>query len=141
MNDCIASCPSEVKTALHVAIALVLQSPVHVFLARFGKDYVLFDVGAPGKEYADVLLSSLETALRDGRLRLVALTHGHSDHVGALEALVQKYPDVQVLFHQDEATYITGQRAHLVLELQCCIPLTRCASYVLYRPRIGPCHH
>ena len=102
---------------------------MHVFLARFGKDHVLFDVGAPGKEYADVLLSGLETALGDGRLQLVALTHGHSDHVGALEALVQKYPDVHVVFHQDEATYITGQHADLVLELQCCISLMRCASH------------
>ncbi|CAK0785164.1 hypothetical protein CVIRNUC_008370 [Coccomyxa viridis] len=88
---------------------LGVWAPVHVLLASFGKDYVLFDAGAPGREYADFLLPRLETALGDGQLRLIALTHGHSDHVGALEALVQKYPDVQVVFHQDEAPYITGQ--------------------------------
>ena len=106
-----------------------------MFLAKFGKDHVLFDAGAPGKEYADFLLPSLETALGDGQLRLVALTHGHSDHVGALEALVQEYPDVQVVFHQDEATYITGQCAHPVLEPQCCKLLTRHASRLVCCPR------
>ena len=77
-----------------------------MFLARFGEDHILFDAGAPG----------------NGQLRLVALTHGHSDHVGAMQALVQKHPDVQAVFHQDEAPYITGPHAHLVLGLQCCIP-------------------
>ena len=105
-----------------------------MFLARLGEDHILFDAGAPGKEYADFLLPALETALEDGQLRLVALTHGHSDHIGALEALVRKYPDVQVVFHQDEAAYITGPHAHLVLGLQCCIPLTRRASHLVCCP-------
>ena len=111
-----------------------------MFLARFGKDHVLFDAGAPGKEYADFLLPALETALGNGQLRLVALTHGHSDHVGAMQALVQKHPDVQAVFHQDEAPYITGPHAHLVLALQCCIPLTRHACHLVCCPRRVPYH-
>ena len=71
----------------------------------------------------------------------MTLTHGHSDYVGALEELVQKYPDVQVVFHQDEATYITGQPAHLVLESQRCISLIRRASPLVYRPRGEPYRH
>lgn len=118
----------------------VLQAPVHVLLASFGKDYVLFDAGAPGREYADFLLPRLETALGDGQLRLIALTHGHSDHVGALEALVQKYPDVQVVFHQDEAPYITGQHTYLVLALQCCTPSRRLTSHLVRCSEKRPYH-
>ena len=37
-----------------------------------------------------------------------AVTHGHIDHVGALEALVKEYPEVQALFHEAEAPFLTG---------------------------------
>ena len=37
-----------------------------------------------------------------------AVTHGHSDHVGVLEAVTKQYPDAQVFFHEEEAPYLTG---------------------------------
>lgn len=36
------------------------------------------------------------------------VTHGHIDHVGPLEALVEEYPKVQILFHEAEAPFLTG---------------------------------
>lgn len=44
-----------------------------------------------------------------------AVTHGHNDHVGALHALVEEYPDVQVGFPEAEAPYLTGESARPVL--------------------------
>ncbi|CAL8463778.1 g3312 [Coccomyxa elongata] len=81
---------------------------VHVFLVKIGQDYVLVDVGAPGKQYEQILIAGLREAVKDGNLRWVILTHGHIDHVGALEALVKEYPQVQVAFHEAEAPFLTG---------------------------------
>ncbi|BDA48329.1 probable metallo-hydrolase YflN [Coccomyxa sp. Obi] len=81
---------------------------VHVFLVKIGQDYILVDVGAPGEEYEQIVSAGLQEAVKDGELRWVILTHGHIDHVGALEALVKEYPKVQVLFHEAEAPFLTG---------------------------------
>ncbi len=37
-----------------------------------------------------------------------AVTHGHIDHVGALASLLKAYPDLQVIFHEKEAPFLTG---------------------------------
>ena len=86
-----------------------LQADIHVFLVRLGNDYVLVDAGAPGLAYEEILLQGLSKELEAGRLRLVLLTHGHIDHVGALEALVARYPEALVAFHEEEAPYLTGR--------------------------------
>ncbi len=39
-----------------------------------------------------------------------AVTHGHIDHVGALVSLRKEYPDVQVVYYQKEAPFLTGHR-------------------------------
>jgi glyoxylase-like metal-dependent hydrolase (beta-lactamase superfamily II) len=41
----------------------------------------------------------------------VVLTHGHFDHVGALEGLLEMW-DVPVYAHRDEVSYLTGQRSY-----------------------------
>lgn len=44
---------------------------VHVFLIRNGQDYILVDVGAPGKEYEQILGAELREAVKGGKLRWV----------------------------------------------------------------------
>ncbi len=44
---------------------------VHVFLVNIGQDYILVDVGAPGKEYERILSAGLREAVKDGSLRWV----------------------------------------------------------------------
>jgi len=86
-----------------------LQAHIHVFLIKFGNDHILVDVGAPEQEYEWILLNGLDKTLgSNGKLRLLLLTHGHIDHIGAIKALVAMYPDIQVAFHKDEAPYVTG---------------------------------
>jgi glyoxylase-like metal-dependent hydrolase (beta-lactamase superfamily II) len=47
----------------------------------------------------------LEMVARSGlALREVWLTHGHYDHVGAIPALLEKYPDLPVYIHKKDLT-------------------------------------
>src|SRR5687768_15395137 len=41
----------------------------------------------------------------------IVLTHGHFDHVGALDELLNTW-DVPVYAHQEEAPYLTGSRSY-----------------------------
>ena len=43
-------------------------------------------------------------------IRRIALTHGHGDHVGSLDALKEKLPDVEVLMPEIDAQIHAGQR-------------------------------
>lgn len=37
-----------------------------------------------------------------------AVTHGHIDHVGAIEPLIALYPDLRIIFHEKEAPFLEG---------------------------------
>jgi len=43
----------------------------------------------------------------------VVLTHGHIDHIGGLEALRAKYPDIKVHIHKLDSDMLTGQKSNL----------------------------
>lgn len=51
--------------------------------------------GSPGRVLAMIEKSGLE-------LKMILLTHGHWDHVGAIPALLEKYPDIPVYAHEAE---------------------------------------
>ncbi len=36
------------------------------------------------------------------------VTHGHIDHVGAIEPLMAAYPGLKIIFHETEAPYLEG---------------------------------
>lgn len=38
----------------------------------------------------------------------ILLTHAHFDHIGAVKALTEIYPDIKVVMHLDEVDYITS---------------------------------
>ncbi|QHT62759.1 MBL fold metallo-hydrolase [Paenibacillus lycopersici] len=42
-------------------------------------------------------------------VRRIALTHGHSDHTGAIQGLLAKYPGADVLAHEIEIPYMEGR--------------------------------
>ncbi len=92
-----------------------------MFLLQFGTDYLLIDAGPPGEEYAEFLIKGLKKEIGSGHLRLVVLTHGHIDHVGALPALKQAYPEAHVAFHTEESPYLTGQPQTAYLVWTSCI--------------------
>ncbi len=51
--------------------------------------------GSPERVLAMIEKSGLE-------LKMILLTHGHWDHVGAIPALLEKYPDIPVYAHEAE---------------------------------------
>ena len=66
---------------------------VNAYLVREDDGFTLVDTTLGGG--ADDLIGAAQAA--GGEIRRIALTHGHGDHVGSVEALKQKLgPDVQV---------------------------------------------
>jgi glyoxylase-like metal-dependent hydrolase (beta-lactamase superfamily II) len=54
---------------------------------------------------ADMLI-----AAAPGTIRRIALTHGHGDHVGSLDDLKKRLPDVEVLMPEIDAQIHAGER-------------------------------
>ncbi|MBB6451410.1 glyoxylase-like metal-dependent hydrolase (beta-lactamase superfamily II) [Geomicrobium halophilum] len=46
---------------------------------------------------------------REGVLQRIALTHGHPDHVGALNAILSENP-IRVFVHELEISYVLGEK-------------------------------
>ena len=63
-------------------------------------DDVLIDCGPASR--VDTLLE----ALGDARPRVIALTHIHLDHAGAVGTLVERWPDVEVWVHERGAPHL-----------------------------------
>lgn len=72
--------------------------------------WVLVDAGMMGG--AKAILAAAETRFGSGsRPAAIVLTHGHFDHVGALEELVRQW-DVPVMAHELEFPYLDGRAAY-----------------------------
>jgi glyoxylase-like metal-dependent hydrolase (beta-lactamase superfamily II) len=79
---------------------------VNVFIVRSGESWVLVDCGLRG--YADAIRRAAEAYVGGSRPpHAIVLTHGHFDHVGSLDALLESW-DVPVFAHPLEAPYLTG---------------------------------
>lgn len=66
-----------------------------------------------GVTLVDTTLKAAEQliAAAPGTIRRIALTHGHGDHVGSLDELKRRLPDVEVLMPEIDAQIHTGERA------------------------------
>ena len=73
-------------------------------------EWVLVDAGMPRS--AGTIRRAAEARYgRGARPRAIVLTHGHFDHVGALEQLAEEW-DVPVYSHELELPYITGRSSY-----------------------------
>jgi glyoxylase-like metal-dependent hydrolase (beta-lactamase superfamily II) len=80
---------------------------VNVCLVRSGSSWVLVDAGLRG--YANTIRSAAEQLVGASRPpEAIVLTHGHFDHIGSLEALLDSW-DVPVYAHRLERPYLTGE--------------------------------
>jgi glyoxylase-like metal-dependent hydrolase (beta-lactamase superfamily II) len=80
---------------------------VNAFLVREEDGFTLVDTTTGGG--ADELIAAARTA--GGDIRRIALTHGHGDHVGSLDALVEQLGDsVEVLMPQLDARIHAGEK-------------------------------
>ncbi|KQL52248.1 hydrolase glyoxylase [Heyndrickxia shackletonii] len=78
--------------------------PIHVWLVADENGVTLVDAGIPSM--AKGILKTIERIQR-GPLQTVLLTHGHSDHVGALNVIL-KEKNVPVYAHSVEIPYMEG---------------------------------
>lgn len=79
--------------------------PVHVWVVVEDAGVTLVDTGFPFM--ARGILRFIH-GLNTGQLRRILLTHGHSDHVGAANQIVQHEP-VPVYAHRIELPYMNGE--------------------------------
>ncbi|MFG6113648.1 MBL fold metallo-hydrolase [Halobacillus sp. MO56] len=71
------------------------------------QDWVLVDAGMP-KSADEILATAQELYGENNRPKAIILTHGHFDHVGAVEELVEHW-GVPVYAHELEMPYLTGE--------------------------------
>ena len=80
---------------------------VNAFLVREDDGFTLVDTTVGGG--ADELIAAARNA--GAEIRRIALTHGHGDHVGSLDALKEKLKDsVEVLMPQLDARIHAGEK-------------------------------
>ena len=72
--------------------------------------WVLIDAGVAGSA-AIILKAASERFGENARPAAIVLTHGHFDHVGALETLAQKW-DVPIYAHPHEHPFLNGESSY-----------------------------
>jgi glyoxylase-like metal-dependent hydrolase (beta-lactamase superfamily II) len=72
------------------------------------KEWVLIDCGMPHSKHK-IMEAAEERFGHSGKPRAIVLTHGHFDHVGSLEPLLEEW-DVPVYAHELEIPYLNGER-------------------------------
>jgi len=82
--------------------------PTNCFLAWEGDKAVLFDCGGEN-------LSQLEEFLVENKLTLekVIFTHGHFDHIGGLDKLIELHPHIEVYIGKEEEEFLTRSELSL----------------------------
>lgn len=80
---------------------------VNVFIVRTGTSWVLVDAGLRGY-HRTITTAAAEYVRSNAAPDAIVLTHGHFDHVGSIEALLEQW-DVPVYAHRLERPYLTGE--------------------------------
>ncbi|MBM7566912.1 MBL fold metallo-hydrolase [Paenibacillus sacheonensis] len=83
--------------------------PIHVWAVAEKDGITLVDAGI--SMMSKGIIAFAEKTLGKP-VRRIVLTHGHSDHTGAISKLLAKYPDAGVWAHEIEIPYMEGRMAY-----------------------------
>src|SRR3954453_13057004 len=76
------------------------------FIGRSGDPWVMIDAGVDGT--TGWIRSGAQSVYGDQKPQAIVLTHGHFDHIGALQELAERW-DVPVFAHPLEMPYLDGR--------------------------------
>lgn len=88
---------------------------IHPVILKDDNEMILVDCGYTG------FLSVLEEAIKEenldcNQLTKILITHHDHDHMGALAAFKEKYPNIKIVASEIEAPYISGEKKSMRLE-------------------------
>jgi glyoxylase-like metal-dependent hydrolase (beta-lactamase superfamily II) len=84
-----------------------LLFPVNVFLVREEDGFTLIDAAVGGS--APAIIKAARSL--GGEIVRITLTHGHNDHIGALDALIAALPDAELSMSAETARLLNEDRA------------------------------
>lgn len=79
---------------------------ISVWIVKHRKGIILVDTGI-----GLMKKSIMEQVEREGALQRIVLTHGHPDHIGALDTILEESP-VPVAMHSLEMPYVLGKKPY-----------------------------
>jgi glyoxylase-like metal-dependent hydrolase (beta-lactamase superfamily II) len=88
-------------------VKLTRQGWVNCYLVREDDGLTLVDTALPGS--AEAIMSAAQAA--GGEIRRIALTHAHGDHVGSVDALHERLPDVELLVPERDVRFMRGDKS------------------------------
>ncbi|WP_127588191.1 MBL fold metallo-hydrolase [Paenibacillus koleovorans] len=100
------------KISDHIwSLGIWVVIPVHIWLVEEEDGFTLVDAGIP------MMAKGIGKAIQEigaglKPLKQVLLTHGHSDHVGAILKLREAHPDVPVYVHRLELPHMEGRQPY-----------------------------
>jgi hydroxyacylglutathione hydrolase len=78
------------------------QQNTRVIACDRTREALCIDPGEPSHELNEYIRQN------DLQLKIIALTHGHLDHIGGTAALKREFPDAEILLHEGDNDYYYG---------------------------------
>jgi len=83
---------------IDIEIVAVGHLSVNCYIIGDNEQVVVID---PGEDVDDIIVT-----IGERKIKYILLTHGHYDHIGALNELILQYPDAEFALHQLENQYL-----------------------------------
>lgn len=90
------------------------KAVINPTLIRDNSNIILVDAGCPG-QLPQIKEAIAKAGISFDKLDKVILTHHDIDHIGSISSILNELPDVKVLAHEKEKSYIDGEECPIKL--------------------------